>query len=187
MFLMHEGLALGEGGTSKVSLGLRADGTPVALKRYNSERDTGEETLLARAFKAEVESLKVRTAIPGIVHYVGSCEFTEEAKMFGATTKLRHRAVALELMEFSLTDVVVHWCKRGDVMGSSLHFEAVQYVGGSVLRTLLDLIEHDPDSAAMLVHRDLKPDNILFDRMARVRLIDFGLVSRDVWRSFRAC
>lgn len=74
-----------------------------------------------------------------------------------------------------------------------LDYLVMEYVEGTSLRTLLarrsvtarDVLDYVPQMAEALehahdagvVHRDVKPENVLIDRRGRVRLVDFGLAT----------
>jgi serine/threonine protein kinase len=141
-----------------------------------------------------------RCYVGGLVRYIDSAQNEIVSTSSGGTVKRSiDRFLALELMEFSVRDMVEHWkecCKRNFVtLGNPVQFMLTQYVVGSVLRTLRDLsldnqivrnFEMAPspcpvsaltafDFTSSQVHRDIKPGNIMFDRLYQVRLVDFGL------------
>eukprot|EP01128_Nolandella_sp_AFSM9_P005726 TRINITY_DN2831_c0_g1_i1.p1 TRINITY_DN2831_c0_g1~~TRINITY_DN2831_c0_g1_i1.p1 ORF type:complete len:1178 (-),score=185.57 TRINITY_DN2831_c0_g1_i1:64-3597(-) len=182
-FVYLENLKIGSGATSQVFIGLKNDdATEIALKIMTDEMDEHKD----RIFRTEVETLKRQNWVPGVVKYYGcynAIELREE--ITGGHVKRAVRVIALELMEYSLADVYSLWrspeCPRKGVIGSRYHFRAMQYVGVSLIRTLRGLRSRTGHGDSWVVHRDLKPTNVLFDVQNQVRLIDFGFSKEIQW------
>jgi serine/threonine protein kinase len=137
--------------------------------------------------------------------------FTREAK---ALAKLNHPGI-VTLYEFgqvqntlgmpaTLTPSLSHPMGEGDRRSGegSLYFFLMEFVDGVTLRQLLNTGRSSPREALAIVpqicdalqfahdhgivHRDIKPDNILMDRRGRVKVADFGLAKLvgDVAQTF---
>jgi len=179
-FLYCESLLLGEGLTSKVYIGVReSDGMEIALKYYDSKNP-----IAMQAFEHEVAMFKERNSAQGIVHYFDCVSQDLDIQIMIKPTiikkeKMHIRCIALELMEFSLVQLVENWNTTPDRFGCRAHIMACQYIGGSVLHTLRELRRNIGNSYH--IHRDVKPGNIQFDILDQVRLIDFGFSNRLAW------
>jgi len=162
----HSTLIIGEGSYADVYLGLcEADGREVAIKVYKETRETDKH------FVQEREALKENFAIDGTVKSLTSGQL--EGEKYGRP--IYTKVTIMELMEGSLADAMNQWT-LSQVHAPS-HLRLTRYVIGSLLTTLLALnyrgLKND------LVHRDVKPDNIMVDRNKLIRLIDFG-TSRSI-------
>jgi hypothetical protein len=128
-FVTHPSLRLGKGGSAEVFIGFRAsDGTDMALKKFVERvvQDDDEVCEKRTEWEREVEALRQRAAIPGVVgfygHYTHAAEDADEGE-----TKITN-VIALELMEGTVTELVVAWNKTPNVSGSAAHLCAVRYV-----------------------------------------------------------
>jgi serine/threonine protein kinase len=166
---------IGEGGTSEVYLAVReGDGMEVALKVLHKDEECKQFC------ETEVRALKVRNPVAGIVRYLGLFWETKEIPHFGVLQVEKYPRIALELMEANLDELVKRW-KLRSLLGTPMHFLACRYIIGSILRTL-QVLATAPDAldalnasdAQVLIHRDIKPGNVLLDGLLQVRIIDFG-------------
>lgn len=158
----HPNLIIGRGAFAELRLGIvKADGRDVALKIFSEQRDADSQ------FKDEVRALKKHSRLSGTVQYFSS--FEESYDTDEGITKFR-KVIVLELMEGSLADVIANQRQKAD-FDPVRHMQLVRYVAGSLLLTLSQLNYGRTEN---LVHRDVKPDNIMVDRDRYIRLIDFG-------------
>jgi tetratricopeptide (TPR) repeat protein len=140
---------LGRGGMGEVWLA-EDDGVHVALKVLGTRAPISEES--ARRFERERDVLD-RVAHPAIVRALGPLDSD-------AARGLRFFPMELVLGK-SLADLLVEHGR----------FPVVEAL--RILRELASALE--VVHAAGVVHRDVKPSNVLLDRSRRVRLTDFGL------------
>jgi serine/threonine protein kinase len=133
---------------------------------------------MGAVYKARQPSLGRLVAVKVLPPEVGadasfSERFTREAR---ALAKLNHQNI-----------VAVHDFGRTD----DLYYFIMEYVDGATLRQLVDAGRLQPAEALAIVpqicdalqfahdegvvHRDIKPDNILLDGKGRVKIADFGL------------
>jgi len=171
--LTHSSLKIGEGFAAEVRLGIMpSDGREVAVKMFKAKDEADKH------FTSEVEAMKKYSTIPGTVPYLTSFEYSYEDN---EDSTIRYKkVVVLELMEGTLQDVVESWEQLDhNPVGTSQHLQLVRFVVGSMLQILARLNHGQRES---LVHRDVKPENIMVDRNRNIRLADFG-ISRVIEKS----
>jgi serine/threonine protein kinase len=179
LFIKHSGAEVGGGSSSTIYLGLsESDGMEVAVKVLGDikQENVGvphNDESLQKFFDTEVKILKEKTGMAGVVSYRGY-EIFEDRKnneRSGIDETIISRSIAISLMECSLHEVVRD--RWQPYLGSFHHLSAVRYVIASVIHTLKQLSRINTD--VNLIHRDIKPQNILFDHLYQVKLIDFGI------------
>jgi serine/threonine-protein kinase len=141
---------LNDGGSGTVYLAERIDGDlrqPVALKLLQLTAEPDEN--LARRFATERQILS-RLSHPNIAHLIDG-GLTSEGRPFLAT-------------EYVDGQTIDRWCKdrQLDVEERIVLFQSV-------------LAAVDYAHRHMVIHRDLKPGNILVSREGEVKLLDFGI------------
>ncbi|KAK3567371.1 hypothetical protein QTP86_019898 [Hemibagrus guttatus] len=143
-------IAKGSDGT-RVFLGLRDDGTEVAVKRmYRSEYQD---------LKNEEQFLRLpQLDNPCIVRYV---DFAEDEN-FGY--------LALQLCEYTLEEYIQNHLPED----TSQQLQVLKKIVKEVLYSLNALHSHD----TKVLHRDIKPQNVLIDITGKARLADFGISRR---------
>jgi serine/threonine-protein kinase len=140
---------LGRGGMATVLDARREDGTPVALKLMRV-RPGSVGTRLTRRFMREAKLLK-ELDDAGIVHLFE----------YGQVDDILY--IALERIEGSTLHAICH--------ASRLDCDSVLLLGERLSMTLHRL------HGAGIIHRDVKPANVLVDRNGRAVLIDFGIAT----------
>ncbi|XP_062849234.1 uncharacterized protein LOC134311535 [Trichomycterus rosablanca] len=143
-------IAKGSDGT-EVYLGLRDDGTEVAVKRMlkSNYQDLKNEEAFLRLPQLDD---------PCIVRYV---DFVEDDN-FGY--------LVLQLCEYTLEEYIQHHLPRDH----SQQLDVLRKIIKEVLYSLKVL--HDPK--IKVLHRDIKPQNVLIDITGKARLADFGISRR---------
>ena len=139
-----------------------SDGREVAVKVF-AATDFSD-----RHFNAERSSMKSLSAIPGIVQYLTSFENKFEDHH---GDERYEKIVIMELMEGSLAEAMSMWGPN-HLVGSVAHLQVIRFVSASLLHTLARL---NYGTSKSLVHRDVKPDNIMIDSLGAIRLGDFGI------------
>ncbi len=144
---------LGEGGFSRVFSAVhRETGEPVAMKML--EHSLVYDADLAKRFRREAAAVE-RMVHPGIVRI-------HELVDAYATIFL-----AMEL---------IHGTNLGEVLRirGRLTFPEVRFV----LRDIADALHHAHEQD--VIHRDVKPQNILIDESGTLKLVDFGIALTEV-------
>ncbi|MGE0707885.1 MAG: protein kinase, partial [Planctomycetota bacterium] len=143
---------LGKGGMGQVYEGRREDGVRVALKVLKLELATRPSQL--RRFEREARAL-TRLEHPNVVRLVASG--TDAGRTY----------LALELIDGLDLHVLLHAHPQGIALPLAAHIVTGCARG---LRAA---------HAAGLVHRDVKPGNVLLTRAGEVKLTDFGIALEE--------
>jgi formylglycine-generating enzyme required for sulfatase activity len=149
---------LGRGGMADVYLATQVSlGRPVAIKVLSSERTAGEETVTR--FEQEARTI-ARLDHPNIVS-IFDVGRTEDGRLY----------------------YVMPYLPNGDLSTRDLREDETAIV--AIVRSLVRALGYAHKHC--VVHRDVKPENVLFDKLDRPLLADFGiaLASSDFARVTR--
>jgi len=140
---------LGSGACGVVTKGIiRQSGVPVAVKSIKVHDKERREQLLN-----EIRTLVRATGCPNLVQW------------YAGFVSMGNVLVALEFMDMGSLADLQHRLPQG----SGLPQEHLATVAAQVMRGLTHL--HDNNH----IHRDIKPQNVLHNRMGEVKLTDFGI------------
>jgi len=154
---------LGRGGMGIVYLARDEKlGRPVALKVLRTEETSPE--LLKRFFREAEATKKLRH--PGIVRLLGVGEYAG-----------RH-FLAMEYVDGMTLHHALKEPKAAGLRRTARGLES--HAAAQVMLQVAEAVEHAHEFGVL--HRDLKPGNVLIDRAGVVKVVDFGL-AKDVARS----
>uniref|UniRef100_A0A1I8AQR6 mitogen-activated protein kinase kinase n=1 Tax=Steinernema glaseri TaxID=37863 RepID=A0A1I8AQR6_9BILA len=132
-------------------------GKPMAVKRVRIITEQGEEgeSLSLKRLRNEVETIKNASDCPEIV------------RLYGVTYHEGDCLLCMEFMDISLDKLykTVH-----TVMQRRFDETIIGFIVVSILRALNHL-----KSCQQIIHRDVKPSNILLNRRGQIKLCDFGI------------
>lgn len=168
----EEKLGIGERSTLHRVKRCRAAGDfddSAALKITKSPQD---EKLL-RSLISEVAMLVASQGHPNIIKYQGLFCFNEDQ----GSTPVRSPQFA----------IMMQYCSGGDLFTFAQHDAVPESQAQQVMTGLLSALSHMHQRG--LVHRDVKPENVMLDKSGQPVLIDFGIAARlsDTMEMRRKC
>jgi len=78
--------------------------------------------------------------------------------------------------------MVLEYCEAGDLskITEELKSKGLKHSDGSILEMMVELcsgLKHCHQQSPPIIHRDIKPQNILVGKDGKVKLADFGLAT----------
>jgi len=147
---------LGEGGFGRTYLARDEDGNEYAVKKFTFYSNKQSDIDLAKGwFQREVKTLQNLNGHPHIPRFV---EYIEENQ------------------ELYLIQQYINGKTLGEKINPNQVFAVKETI--QLLKTLLNILVdiHTKD----IIHRDIKPDNIMIDNQGNLFLIDFGAVKEII-------
>jgi tetratricopeptide (TPR) repeat protein len=189
--LLHLGRSAGSGDNlpAESTLPFLADprslpenvGTPAMIGRFRIEKELGSGSF-GRVYKAIDPQLQRTVALK--VPRAGSLVTSEEQERFlreaRSAARLRHEGIVTvhEIAQVNGVSCIVSDFIDGPTLSDVLPSLALDLPRAvKVLIQVADGLEHA--HRAGVVHRDVKPSNILLDRSGQTHITDFGLARRD--------
>eukprot|EP00938_MAST-03A_sp_MAST-3A-sp1_P001429 g1429.t1 len=150
---------------------------PVALKQISSQVMDSSNL---DEFSLELSMLARLSSHPGVVRFLGITKRTRSMDMLSGKKKSDDSMIRLADDEPGQLFLVLQWCEGGDL---SKQIARGQFRGedreAKILRVLREIAATFSFIHSLrVVHRDLKPRNVLIDRRGRTQICDFGAAER---------